>query len=297
MLCRAGRTLAWLVASDCLALACAADPGDPLKTSSAYVGTGSSSSGGFNPGPSSSSGSSSGGGSGVGSSSFGGPGSSSSGTSASSGGSSSSSSSSGAADLDSGRDANVGAGCAATSNSVAVGYYTQDMATSTSIQTIAFNVELSNAGFATIHLSDVTVRYWFSADGNPASGITFKTYYSANANHDITADVMGTFAAASAANLTATSDSYLEVSFNAAAGTLGPLSGGAADIQVALFDPKYQFKFNETNDYSFDPTKRPSMYQSSKVITAYVKGQLAWGCEPGAGGTGVPAGNDAGAGD
>jgi hypothetical protein len=281
-----GRSVAFVAAIACFAFACAADPGDPLKTSSAYVG-GSGSSGGLAT-SSSGTGSSGGGfgsGGGVGSSGFGGPGSSS--------GSGSSSSSGGAVDLDAGPDGSVGASCA-TSSTVAVGYYTQDMATSTAVQTAQFNLEVSNAGFGTLNLSDVTIRYWFTADGNPVSGITFKSYYSQNANQNITTDLAGKFMAAPAANLTATSDSYLEVSFTAGAGALGALSGGAADIQVAFFDPNYRFMFNETNDYSFDPTKRPSTYQLSKTITAYVKGQLSWGCEPGAGGSGFTASNDAG---
>jgi hypothetical protein len=162
------------------------------------------------------------------------------------------------------------------------------MATSTAVSTGQFQLQLTNAGFSTVNLADVTVRYWLTADGNALSGITFISYYSANMNTDITKDVHGAFMAAPAGEVTATSDSYLEISFGATAGTIAPLGGGSASIQVAFHGPGTQYSdmFNETNDYSFDPTKRPSTPQPSKLITAYVKGQLAWGCEPGSGGSG-----------
>jgi len=154
-----------------------------------------------------------------------------------------------------------------------------DKATSTSVQTIAFNVQISAAGFASENLAAVTVRYWFTADGNTLPNLTFTSYGAQGYNGvDISKSLNHAFVAAPPANVTATSDTYLELSFGAAAGMLPPLSGGAI-IQVSFHGPYYpSVPFNEINDYSFDPTK--TTYQLSTRITAYLNGQLAWGCEP-----------------
>jgi uncharacterized membrane protein YgcG len=180
-----------------------------------------------------------------------------------------------------------------TSNSAAVAYYTADMPPATSNVTVQFNLQITNAGFSTLSLSDVTIRYWFTADGNPSSNITFTTSYSANGNMGITSSVHGVFMPAPAANMSATSDMYLELSFDAAAGGLSALSGGGATIQATFHGPYYPaVPFNETNDYSFDATKTMAGgYQPSKSITAYLKGQLVWGCEPGSGGSGSSGGS------
>jgi hypothetical protein len=294
----AARTLLLLGATFSLGLACAADPGDPLKTgngaalaggSSSSSGSGRSSSGSASSGGGNSgSGTGSGAGSsGTGNSSGSGTGSGGSGSGSSTGSSGGSSGSSGGSGgSDGGPDGSAGGPtCITSPKSAAVYYYTQDKATSTSVQTIQFNLQIANAGFSTVSLSDVTVRYWFTADGNTLSGITFMTYYSSNAGTDITKSIKPTFAAAPPANTTATSDTYLELAFGTGTGSIAALSGGGADVQVAFHGPySPPAPFNETNDYSFDSTKTTT-YHAWTNITAYLKGQLVWGCEPGAGGT------------
>lgn len=287
----------------CLGLACAADPGDSLKSTSgaAQSGSGGASGSGSNgasgSGTSSSSGvvgssgangssssgtgsggigsSSSGAGGGLGSSSSSGAaGSSSSGSGSSSGGATSSS---GSGVADAGADA-ASSTCITNPRSATASYYTSDSATATAQQQIQFNVQVGNGGFSTITLSDVTLRYWFTNDGNAPATIMFKSYYSQNGNLTITNMVKATFAAAPAANVTPTSDTYLELSFATGTGTIGALGGGGANIQVE-FNGAQNTTFNETNDYSFDATKTKT-YQPWTHITAYVKGVLVYGCEP-----------------
>ena len=283
-----------------LGLACAADPGDPSKTgnlaappiggnSSSGIGRSSSSSGASSTGSSSGTGSSggfgssSGGGSGFGSSGSGsGTGSSSgfgssTGSSSGIGSSSGGASSSGSAVVDAGADA-ASSTCITNPRSATVSYYTSDSATATAQQQLQFNVEVGNGGFATLTLSDVTVRYWFTNDGNAPATLMFKSYYSQNGNLTITNLVKATFAAAPPANVTPTSDTYLELSFPGNTGTIGALGGGGANIQVE-FNGAQNTTFNETNDYSFDPTKTKT-YQAWTHMTAYVKGVLVYGCEP-----------------
>jgi uncharacterized membrane protein YgcG len=120
--------------------------------------------------------------------------------------------------------------------------------------------------------------------------MVFVCDYAANAsNMVITSNVTGTFMSAPAANVTATADSYLELAFGPTTGMVAALASGMpVTIQVRLHggpsSNPYMDLFNETNDYSWDGTKTTS--QPTQTITAYVKGQLVWGCEPGSGGSG-----------
>jgi Cellulose binding domain len=286
---RTARTLAVLAAATCLSQACAADPGDPLKATAGLAGGSSSSSGGPGSSSSSSSGGDNSSSSGSTSSS-----SSSSGFGSSTGGSSSgggtSSSGVGPVDAgiaDTGPDAPSGPSCVTMNpKSASVQYSKADTAMLTATTTITFTIAVSNAGFATLNLSDVTVRYWFSADSNALSGIVWETDYAANGT-GITADVKTVLMPAPLANVTPTSDSYLEFSFTAAAGSVTGLGGSPATIQGRMHGTNYSDMFNETNDYSFDPTAKAA-FQPTTTITAYAKGVLVWGCEPG---SGTPAGS------
>ena len=157
-----------------------------------------------------------------------------------------------------------------------------------------FELDVVNHASTAIALSDVTLRYWFTADGNTLSTIYFQTYYSANVstNTMINADVSGTFASAPAANVSATSDSYMELSFSAAAGSLP--TNGKATVQCSWDGPGpnvYMDMFDEANDYSFDANDTAAPVQAP-YVTAYVGGVLVWGIEPG-----IPPVVDASAGD
>jgi endoglucanase len=272
-----GQIFAFATAATCLGLACAADAGDPQKAAIA-LGGGSSSSSSSSSGSSTSSSSS---GSGSGSSS------SSSGSGSGSSNSSSSSSSSGAVGGDDGGlDAPAtGPSCAAGGGASApvVSYYTDDTDPTklAASNQIGFHFQIVG-GVGPLSLSDLTVRYWFTVDSDALSSLFFVSYYSQNGNTTITPDVSAAFVAAPAGNVTATSDSYIELSFTAAAGGLS--FGTSAQIQVVVHGPGangYSDVFNETNDYSYVATTGQT-YQASDRITAYVKGQLVSGCEPGA---------------
>jgi hypothetical protein len=173
-------------------------------------------------------------------------------------------------------------------------------ATAASTTTIGFSLSLSNGGFDAVNLADVTVRYWFTADGNPTSGMTFISYYATHGTTPICSNsgcppmlgIVGTFSAAPAANLPA--DSYLELSFAASDGMLGDgLTGDTVAGGVVFHGPNYAYKFTETNDYSYNGTKATTPQQTT-TITAYVKGQLVWGCEPGSGGSTNASGSSSG---
>ncbi|MBV9948991.1 MAG: hypothetical protein JOZ69_19235 [Myxococcales bacterium] len=151
-----------------------------------------------------------------------------------------------------------------------------------------FMLQVANSSFSTVLLSDVTVRYWFSADSNPLSTITAVSDFSQNGNNQNFTKL--SVVAAPAANVGPTSDTYVEFSFATTAGPLAAL-GAAATIQVRVdgrATSGMQEIFNETNDWSFLATAKcgnsTAMFTSDPNITAYVKGMLVFGCEPSGGG-------------
>jgi hypothetical protein len=157
-----------------------------------------------------------------------------------------------------------------------------------------FELDVVNHASTAVPLADVTLRYWFTADGNDLSTIYFQTYYAANTatNTMINADVSGTFAAAPPANVTSTSDSYMELSFSSTAGSLP--TNGKATVQCSWDGPGanvYMDMFDEANDYSFVANDTGSPVQTI-YTTAYANGTLVWGVEPG-----IPPVVDASAGD
>ncbi len=259
----------------CLSVsACAADPGDPDKTGphgSANSGNSTTSGYGATGASSGSSGSASGSG-------F------VSGSGSTSGAGSTSAVSTLTADGSSGPGPIGDATVVVPLSPLEVDYFTIDTAPASAMQ-IQCRLQVENRGTAPVSLSEVTLRYWFTSDGNALSGLYFQSYYAQNLTGflQITSAVSGTFVAAPTANVTSMSDTYLEIAFTADGGDLPP--GGGATVQVDIRGPGangYSDSFDETNDYSFDSTKTVT-YQPWPHVTAYVAGQIAWGSEPGAG--------------
>lgn len=253
------------------AIGCSADPGDALKgeagVSSAEAGgssSGISDDAGYGDATTSSSssgiGTSSGSSSGVASSS-----SSSSGVTSSSSSSSSGSSSGG-------MDVAVIPPC--TTCAIELRYQTPTTGTT---QDIRPHFEIYNNGTGVQNLTELTVRYYFTADGSQSQG--FSCDYAMIG----CGMIQGTFAAMSTP--TATADHYLEISFTG--GTIGAGSN-TGEIQPRFHDSGYQVMFTQSNDYSYSGAA--TSFVDNMAMTVYRNGTLVWGTEPG----GATAGQDAG---
>lgn len=70
-------------------------------------------------------------------------------------------------------------------------------------------------------------------------------------------------------------DSYAEIGFKSAAGSLQP--GQSVELQTRISKVDWS-NYTQTNDYSFDPTAN-SLKDSTKV-TAYLSGSKQWGIKP-----------------
>ena len=132
--------------------------------------------------------------------------------------------------------------------------------TGDSTQTIraTFKVQKNELGYVPLHL--VKFRYWYTPDS--VTDQTFECPYaqigSEKLTHTLGAD-------------------YLEIGFTESAGDLNP-PGDTGEIQVALHDASYAESYDQSNDYSFDPTM--TTYGVNDRVTVYYCGQLIGGIEP-----------------
>ncbi|WP_267241734.1 cellulose binding domain-containing protein [Streptomyces sp. PR69] len=132
-------------------------------------------------------------------------------------------------------------------------------------------LEVKNNSGKTVELSDVTLRYYFTADDASAYGSN--CVQTSLGCTSLTQRIKKIDAPAGA---TSTADHYLEVGFTAAAGSLAP--GGTSEgigLQLYRLDRE---KLDQADDRSFNAEY--SHYTPSKLVTAYLRGTLAWGEEP-----------------
>lgn len=129
-------------------------------------------------------------------------------------------------------------------------------------------LEIVNAGSAAQPLGELTVRYWFTADG--AGPETYVCDYAAIG----CARVHGTVQTLSPPR--ATADAYLEIGFVAGAGSIAP-GASTADIQNRVHKDDYS-NYDQSNDYSFDAAH--GQLADWSRVTLYRAGKLVWGTEP-----------------
>ena len=134
--------------------------------------------------------------------------------------------------------------------------------------------KVTNTGSSAIDLSKLTLRYYYTVDGQKDQ--TFWCDHAAiigsnGSNNGITSNVKGTFVKMSSS--TNNADTYLEISFTG--GTLEP--GAHVQIQ-GRFAKNDWSNYTQSNDYSF---KSASQFVEWDQVTAYLNGVLVWGKEPG----------------
>lgn len=139
--------------------------------------------------------------------------------------------------------------------------------TSPTINGIMPRFRITNTGSSAISLSSLKLRYYYTEDGTQAQNFWCDWSTAGSAN------VTGTFVKLSPAATGA--DTYLEVGFTSAAGSLAP----GQDIEVqARFSKSDWSNYTQTGDYSFNASS--SSYAVWNDVTAYLGGTLAWGTEP-----------------
>ncbi|WP_244864962.1 glycoside hydrolase family 48 protein [Xylanibacillus composti] len=116
-----------------------------------------------------------------------------------------------------------------------------------------------NRGTSAVPLSELKLRYYFTKDGSESVSAWIDWAQIGQSNI-----------------ATSFTDSYVELSFTAAAGSIAPGSQ-TGEIQLRLAKSNWS-NFNETNDYSYDGTK--TSFAEWDRVTLYRNGTLVWGIEP-----------------
>jgi uncharacterized protein YjdB len=144
--------------------------------------------------------------------------------------------------------------------------YSENKNTSTGSTALSTWLKIENTGNVPVDYADLSVRYWFTADGSASLNywIDFTKFGTEN--------VSGQFAAN---QQKANADTYFELKAAASLGKLYPLSS-TGNIQYRVGKANWS-AFDETNDYSY---KTAGSFTENNKITVYYKGQLIYGEEP-----------------
>ena len=132
--------------------------------------------------------------------------------------------------------------------------------------------QILNNGTTAVPLSSVTMRYWLT-DQAPTDPLVFACDW-AQVN---CSNVTSAFVTLSPPRTMA--DTYIQLGFTAAAGSIGP-GQSSGEIQTRIHDLNWS-NFNTTDSYSFisDPS---FVYKDTQTVTLYLNGVLIWGVEPSA---------------
>ena len=130
--------------------------------------------------------------------------------------------------------------------------------------------QVVNTTSASVPLSSLTMRYWFTNE-TPADPLVFACDYAQVNCANITATFVNLPSPVSKANM------YLQIGFTAAAGSLAP-GQSTGEIQTRVHHVNWS-NFTTTDTYSFisDPS---FVYKDTQTLTLYQNGTLVWGTEP-----------------
>lgn len=125
-----------------------------------------------------------------------------------------------------------------------------------------------NDNTVSIPLSQLTLRYWFTAESNVGS--QFWCDYALVGNQNVTGNIVTLASPVSGANR------YVQVGFSSGAGALYPL-GSSGEIQTRI-SPTDWSNYNELDDYSYNAGD--TSFANWLHVTLYRNGTLVWGTEP-----------------
>lgn len=162
----------------------------------------------------------------------------------------------------------------ASMNAWAQGLKVQYRNPSTDSNIVRPNISIVNTGTATVALSTLTARYWYTVDGSRPQ--TFVCDWTARGCTNVTAKFVAVSPAVTGA------DFYMEVGFTAGMGSLAP-GQSTGEIQER-FNKDNWSNYTQPGDYSYDPTK--TALTDWDHITLYQNGVLVWGAEPTGNGNG-----------
>lgn len=153
--------------------------------------------------------------------------------------------------------------------------YSENKNSNSNTNQISTHLKVTNEGNVAVDYSQLTVRYWFSSEGdNP---LVYNLDYAELGNNNIRSRFVKENRAGT--------DTYLELSFGPALSQLNPLSSTGI-IQQRINKNDWS-NFNQVNDHSY---KEAGVLSENTKITAYLNGSLVYGQEPASAGARI--GND-----
>ena len=144
--------------------------------------------------------------------------------------------------------------------------YAQNRNGNTNGNAISTYLQVVNEGNIPVAYNDLSVRYWFTAEGT--QGLNYWIDYAKLGNNNVAGQFIRNVTRSKA-------DAYFELKVKPTLGSLYPLANtGNIQYRIAKVDWS---AFNEANDYSFKPM---AAFDTNSHITVYYKGQLVFGTEP-----------------
>jgi hypothetical protein len=130
------------------------------------------------------------------------------------------------------------------------------------------HLKILNTGTSSVPLNELKLRYYYTIDTQQPQTASCDFAFVGCGN--VTRAFFGVSPSRPGA------DTYLELTFTTAAGSIAP-GGDSGEIQVRMNKNDWS-NYDETNDYSFDATK--TAFSDWNRVTLYRNGVLVWGVEP-----------------
>ncbi|MEO6286303.1 MAG: Ig-like domain-containing protein [Dyadobacter sp.] len=144
--------------------------------------------------------------------------------------------------------------------------YSENKNTSAAPTALSTWLKVENKGNVPVNYADLSIRYWFTADGT--AGLNYWIDFAKLAAGNISGQFTGNQQRTNA-------DTYFELKAAPSLGKLYPLSS-TGNIQYRIAKTGWS-AFDETNDHSY---KTAGTFAENSKITVYYKGQLVYGVEP-----------------
>lgn len=144
--------------------------------------------------------------------------------------------------------------------------YSENKNTNAAPTSLSTWLKIENKGNVPVDYADLSIRYWFTADGT--ASLNHWIDFAKLGNGNISGQFVNNQQKANA-------DTYFELKTAASLGKLYPLSS-TGNIQYRIGKSNWT-AFDETNDHSY---KTAGAFVENNKITVYYKGQLIYGLEP-----------------
>ena len=145
-------------------------------------------------------------------------------------------------------------------------------------EAISFKLRLVNKTALPIPLTAVKVRYWFTL-ASPTNLLLSCDYAAIQFPRGNCADIVATSTFKTVTPPRSGANAYIEVGFDATAGSLDPFRNDENDQMLLRISDPSNLPIDQSDDYSYD-CSRPDTEIESPRVTAYISGSLAFGREP-----------------